>query len=268
MCSKVPFSSTLPPILNPLKLLLGTWKGKGKGYYPTINSFEYNETTTFINNGKPFIIYNQNTSNLDGIPMHIESGYIRPSNKDNHYEFIISDATGITSIMEGKLTETNEKIELRFISSNISCSPSAKSVTEVERIFYLSKEDNNKIDYKVNMAAVGEKLTPHLHACLYKDDFLVDKDKLLSSDSNNIIIDVREKDEYEKGHLDALNIPIGKLLSASAVSGNEIYDLIHSNKNIITYCASGGRAKLAAYKLRERGLDNIYCCPIPFSKLK
>jgi len=55
MCSRKPVAAELD-ILRPI---LGTWKGQGKGTYPTIEPFEYNEETSFSTNGKPFISYQQ-----------------------------------------------------------------------------------------------------------------------------------------------------------------------------------------------------------------
>jgi len=57
------------------------------------------------------------------------------------------------------------------------------------------------------------------------------------------IIDVREADEYEQGHVEgAENIPMGKLLRLYASGQIEL-------NNIFLYCGSGFRCKLAAQGL-------------------
>lgn len=37
--------------LRPVKGLIGTWKGEGKGVYPTIDDFSYTEELTFTDIG-------------------------------------------------------------------------------------------------------------------------------------------------------------------------------------------------------------------------
>ena len=41
------------PALKPVSGLIGTWRGAGRGEYPTIDSFEYTEEVTFAEAGKP-----------------------------------------------------------------------------------------------------------------------------------------------------------------------------------------------------------------------
>lgn len=66
----------------------------------------------------------------------------------------------------------------------------------------------------------------------------------------DILLDVREPDEYAAGHLQgAVNIPRGLL--EFKLSGNP--ELSARNLNIVVYCKTSGRAALAASTLHEMG---------------
>lgn len=64
-----------------------------------------------------------------------------------------------------------------------------------------------------------------------------------------IIVDVREKEEFEKSHIKgAINIPTNKI---------DPKDFKNKNKYLI-YCRSGNRAKSVVKNLQKQNLDNIY----------
>lgn len=64
-----------------------------------------------------------------------------------------------------------------------------------------------------------------------------------------IIVDVREKEEFEKSHIKgAINIPTNKI---------DPEDFKNKNKYLI-YCRSGNRAKSVVKNLQKQGLENIY----------
>lgn len=85
----------------------------------------------------------------------------------------------------------------------------------------------------------------------YKNIDCKESKKLI--DSGAILIDVRSKEEYEKGYLkDAINI-----------SNIDIIDKIEKNfpdkeSIIIVYCQSGGRSADAAEKLVKNGYKKVY----------
>ncbi len=147
------------PDIEPLRLLLGTWSGEGQGEYATIAPFGYRETVTFAHVGKPFIFYTQRTvATNDGRPLHAEAGYLR-SSRPGWVELVVAHPTGVVEVDEGPLTASS----LRLRSSLVACTPSATTVTAIERDFDF---EPGVIIYSLRMAAVGQPLGHHLSARL------------------------------------------------------------------------------------------------------
>ncbi len=76
--------------------------------------------------------------------------------------------------------------------------------------------------------------------------------EIMESGEEYILLDVREKDEYESGHIPgALLIPYGKI-------EEEASDLIpDKSAQILVYCRSGRRSKIAAASLSQLGYTNV-----------
>lgn len=73
--------------------------------------------------------------------------------------------------------------------------------------------------------------------------------KLQERKDEFIIVDVREKEEFEKSHIKgAINIPTNKI---------DPKDFKNKNKYLI-YCRSGNRSKSVVKNLQKQGLENIY----------
>ncbi len=148
------------PDIAALGFLLGTWRGRGHGDYPTITAFDYLEEVTISGMPKPVLAYQQRTRHAETeAPLHAESGWLRlPGGVP---ELTIAQPTGIVEVHAGTLT--GQRLSLR--SRAVALVPSAEvhAVTEVHRDLEVADE---VMTYRLSMAAVGQPLQLHLEARL------------------------------------------------------------------------------------------------------
>jgi THAP4-like, heme-binding beta-barrel domain len=157
----MPPTPPLHPDVQVLAFLLGEWRGQGRGTYPTIDDFGYQEEVTFGHVGKPFISYTQRTKAVDdGRPLHSESGYLRPQ-PGARVELVLAQPSGLVEVDEGLVR--GGRIEL--VSTLVARTPSAKEVTEVRRLLDV---EGNVMRYELEMAAVGQPRQFHLEAELHR----------------------------------------------------------------------------------------------------
>jgi hypothetical protein len=147
------------PDVESIAFLVGTWRGQGRGVYPTITSFEYGEEIRFAAvPGKPFLSYQQRTWALDDQrPLHAEAGYWRPK-PGGRLEVVLAHPTGISEIEEGRVG--GGVIDLT--ATSIGLTATAKEVTGLTRRFVLVGDD--ALRYEVQLAAAGQPLQGHLTA--------------------------------------------------------------------------------------------------------
>jgi hypothetical protein len=162
--------STPPPPLHPqavpLASLLGTWRGEGRGEYPTIDPFGFSEEVTFTHVGKPFLAYAQKTRALDdGRPLHAEAGYWRPLDgaqaEAGTLELVLAHPGGLLESFEGSWTGAGARLRIELRTVAVTRTATAKEVTETERTFVLAGDE---LSYTQRMAAVGQPLQHHLAA--------------------------------------------------------------------------------------------------------
>jgi len=145
------------PALEALVPLLGTWRGEGRGEYPTIEPFAYGEEVTFAHVGKPFLAYTPRTWSLaTGAPLHAEAGYWRTSG-DGRVEVTLSHPFGAVEVLVGTVAGGT----LRLTSQAVVTTPTAKRIDAIERDVDV---DGDVLRYRIRMAAVGEPMTHHLAA--------------------------------------------------------------------------------------------------------
>jgi len=149
----------LHPDLEPLAFLIGTWKGRGRGEYPTIEPFEYTEEVVIGHTGRPFLRYDQRTRRPDsGDPLHAEVGFWRPG-RPGRVELIVAQPTGIAEVDEGILEGTSIRVRSRMVG----LTRTAKPVSTVERIL---RVEGDRMHYELLMGAMGRDHRLHLEAAL------------------------------------------------------------------------------------------------------
>lgn len=146
-------------MLEPVAFLLGTWRGRGEGLYPTIDAFTYEEEAVFGHTGRAFLVYSSKTWRPDTeMPMHSESGFIRVVD-DAHVEVIVAHAFGITEISEGSVDGTSLEVSSKVLTS----SSTAKWVEGITRSIEVVGDE---LRYRIGMAFGGHDLQNHLSAAL------------------------------------------------------------------------------------------------------
>ena len=149
------------PNLAALEPLIGTWKGEGHGFYPTIEDFDYVEEVTFADVGKPFLVYHQRTWSREGQPMHVEMGYLRAP-ADGTVELTLALPTGQTELGHGTITADPLTIA---IDARVDNTETAKKVTSARRVL---RVEGDELVSTYAMEAVGEPLTDHLTSRLQR----------------------------------------------------------------------------------------------------
>ena len=150
------------PIVEPIAFLLGTWRGGGKGIYPTIDDFEFAEEVTFWHPGSGWIAHIQKTNSVaDGSPLHSEMGYWRPK-EDGVVELVVSHSFGVVEMAMGRVEGTS----LEFRSTTFVETPTAKKIDEAVRRFTV---DGDELTYEVDMKFGGHPMQHHLRATLTRE---------------------------------------------------------------------------------------------------
>ena len=76
--------------------------------------------------------------------------------------------------------------------------------------------------------------------------------RLMDTETDYVILDVRERDEYDTGH-----IPGAILIPYTQITEKAEKVLEEKDQLILVYCRSGRRSKIAAEALVELGYTNI-----------
>ncbi|MFE3588480.1 FABP family protein [Streptomyces niveus] len=151
------------PLLTPVLALLGTWHGRGRGGYPTLDGdFTYAQEITFSHDGRPFLRYETRAWLLDADdaplrPSARESGWWRLQ-PEGRVEALITQPTGIAEIAVGRAADNS----IDLATTEVARTPTAKEVDATRRRYTLT--DDGTLTYVHELAAVGRPLQHHLSA--------------------------------------------------------------------------------------------------------
>jgi hypothetical protein len=153
----------LHPALLGLLPFVGRWRGTGKGGYPTMGDFDYAQEIRFSHDGRPFLFYESRTWLIDAEgrpvrPAAREVGWWRPQ-QDDTVEVLLAHPTGIAEVYVGTIDGTRVELSTDVVARTAT----AKEVSANHRLYGLVE---GELMYAVDMAAMGQPLTPHLSARL------------------------------------------------------------------------------------------------------
>jgi hypothetical protein len=152
-----------PDILG-LAWLLGQWHGNGRGEYPTIEPFSFEQDVAFAHDGRPFLHYFSQTWITDGTgqrirPGALETGFLRPGGPIDKakgpIELLLTHPTGFVEIYFGEL----DGPRLTLQTDAVVRTPTAKEYTAGQRMYGLVDGD---LMYAYDMAAQGQPMQSHL----------------------------------------------------------------------------------------------------------
>jgi hypothetical protein len=145
-----------------IAFLLGTWRGEGKGSFPTIDPFTYREELLFEHVGEPYLLYRQESwDTVTGDPVHFERGFLRPGENGGELELCLAHPLGLTEIAHGALEGTSFSLETD--AGGIGRSRTGMDVRSVIRRY---RVDGDAMTYELDMATGETPLTRHLDATL------------------------------------------------------------------------------------------------------
>jgi len=147
-------------------LLEGTWRGGGRGGYPTVTSFDYRETLTFTRRDEKSLAYDQRTQKrYDGqsewLVSHWENGFIRVL-ESGELE-LINAQMGRSEVLTGTVDSSDSTFKIHFVSKAISNDP--RMVASARRF----ELDSNTLRYEMEMQTTKvEQMTNHLKITLHR----------------------------------------------------------------------------------------------------
>lgn len=87
---------------------------------------------------------------------------------------------------------------------------------------------------------------------MYENISAEEAKKIMDTEENYVILDVREQEEFDEGH-----IPNAVLIPYTEIKNQAAEKLPDKDRLILVYCRSGRRSKIAAENLAELGYGKV-----------
>ena len=107
-------------------------------------------------------------------------------------------------------------------------------------LFAACGNNNTKKDAESGGNAMYEQISPK------------DAKRIMDSGEEYILLDVREQNEYDEGHIKG-----AVLIPYTEIEDRAESELLNKNEQILVYCRSGRRSKIAAESLVRLGYTNV-----------
>jgi len=162
----------LHPDLMPVSWLLGTWHGNGKGEYPTIEPYAFEQEAVFAHDGRSFLHYFSRTWRTDDSgervgPGELETGFLRVSGESAapaedgaavagfQVEMVLAHPAGYAEVWYGVI----DGPRLTLATDVVARTSTAKDYTAGQRMYGLVEGD---LMYAYDMAAMDQPMQSHL----------------------------------------------------------------------------------------------------------
>jgi len=148
-------------------LLKGTWRGEGRGQFPTVTSFDYRETLVFTRRDEKTLAYEQRAQkHYDGgteyLQSHWESGFISILENDE-LQLVNIQIGGRSEILVGTIESLDVIFRVHFVSKTLANDPRMVSSA---RTFEL---EGDILRYEMEMQTTKvNQSTPHLKIALQR----------------------------------------------------------------------------------------------------
>jgi len=145
------------PNVTPLAFLLGTWRGTGRGRYPTIEPFGFAEEIVIEHVGDPFLLYRQSSWAEDGVPLHFERGFLRMGATADEVELCLAHPLGLTEVSHGHLEGTT----IRCTTDGGGAVGRSRTGSDVTSLTRRYRVDGDRLRYELDMGTERTSETMH-----------------------------------------------------------------------------------------------------------